>query len=90
MSFGEKKYSVMGTDKCPVGFLSQDTTHDCINLIPGETKVVYLRPLETKGAAYKGVIVITGTKENAGINLASILYPDGKVQSFSPSLLGNW
>jgi hypothetical protein len=88
MSFGGKKYSVMGTEQCPVGFLSETVAHDCINLIPGETKVVYLRPLETKDAAYKGVIVISGTKENARINLASILYPDGKAQSFSPFLLG--
>lgn len=83
MTFGDKDYSVNGLEPCPEGLSSS-----CTALIPGQITSVYLHPVGSKKDVTRGVLIITGTRENPIISLSKLLYPNGIEKSFSPALIG--
>lgn len=82
MVFGGEQYSVTGIKPCTHG-----GPNECIELTPGLNQFVYLRPAGST-APNRGIVTITGTKDDAGISLKKIQYPDGLEKSFSPALAG--
>ncbi|GBQ31937.1 hypothetical protein HLH34_18790 [Gluconacetobacter azotocaptans] len=81
--FGGDIYAITGTDSCPT---TQPHT-GCVEMTPGMAKSVYLNPVGTKDRL-RGAVSFTGTPDKVSIALNASSYPDGRVRSYQPPLIG--
>lgn len=81
--FGGHRYQVFGRDSCP------DTPHehDCLAVTPGLMAQAVLIPAGSKDTLRAGLLFVR-TGQATIIKLTSLLYPDGRMKTFTPPLIG--